>query len=227
MEEWLIQLTAFVGTVTGGRFSCRPGATAMGDEFAVLVIGAVNEGNDAGIGPRPAFPQLDHFRLDAHRIAMKEWLRKTDFVPAKIRDGGALCRVADRDAHHQPKREGAVDNAPPELRVLAAILFVEMQQSRVVGQRAEEDVVRFRHGARQTVAESLADRELVEIKSGIACPLDRSDNARRPSMIRDGRVSAAARDPTAPRAFDHRTIGHPPAESGRNASAAGTVEMSL
>ncbi|MCY1555656.1 hypothetical protein D9M68_923350 [compost metagenome] len=97
---------------------------------------------------------------------MEQRLGKTHLVPAEVGDGGAQGGVAHRDTDHQPQGEGAVDQALTVLGVLTAILLVQVQLRRVMGDCAEPDVVAFGDGAADGVLEHLPHLQFVEIKTG-------------------------------------------------------------
>jgi hypothetical protein len=126
----------------------------------------MRENDDAVARARAAFPDLEDFALDANGVAVEHRPGESHLVPSQIADRRAERGVAHRDAHHEPQREGAVDDPGSELGVAPAILLVEMQRRRVHRQRTEEHVVGFGNGAAYRMTDYLADGEFLEIESG-------------------------------------------------------------
>ena len=75
---------------------------------------------------------------------------------------------------HEPEREQAVHDALPELGLLGE-LVIEMERLRVVGERAEQNVVVLAHRAPQRVVEHLADLELFEVQASHRASWGRRD----------------------------------------------------
>lgn len=142
---------------------CR--AFAYSDEFVILIESTVLEYHDAVIRPRPGILEFEDFGLNANRIAVKQWLWKTNIVPTKIRDRRSHCRVTDRNTDHKTQGQAAIDQRPAEFGGFA-VLRINVQRRRVVGERAEPDVVSFRNGAVDWVLESLTNFEFFEIETG-------------------------------------------------------------
>src|SRR6266404_2339681 len=130
-------------------------AGALGDGLAALVDGGVGEFDDAGVGPRLALAHAQDLGLYAKRIAVEDRLGKAHVGHAEIGDRGAERGVVHGDADHQAEREQAVDDALAELG-LAGEFLVEMQRLHVHGERAEQHIVHFGHGARPGMLERLA-----------------------------------------------------------------------
>src|SRR5690554_285509 len=107
---------------------------------------------------------MEHRRWEAH-------LFKT-----QIADGRTQCRVSDAYAHDQTQREGAIDDTLAKLSVFAAILLIDMQRCRIVGQCRKENVVHFGHGTTYRVRKDLTHLELIKIQSRHT-PLRKKDRA--------------------------------------------------
>ena len=120
--------------------------------------------HDAGIGPRLAGAHLQHGAMRVQCIADEDRVGEPHIGHAEVRYRGAQGGIAYRNPDHQAQRKDAVDKPLPELRLLYE-LDIEMQGLWIVGQRGEEQIVRFRNGACDGVVEHLADFELVKIKS--------------------------------------------------------------
>jgi hypothetical protein len=75
-------------------------ALAGSDFHIVLIEAAMNEGNDAPVGLAAAFPQFDHFGLDANGIAVEKRFWKAHLVPPEIGYRGAKRSVSNRNSNH-------------------------------------------------------------------------------------------------------------------------------
>jgi len=135
----------------------------MGYEFIVLVIGTMDECNDSCIGPGLTLSKLSHLRFHPNRVTVKERFREANLVPSEISNCRAERRVTYRYANHQTQGKRTVDDALPVLRVLAAIVFVEVEQRWIVGQGTEPDIVGLSNGSSQGVVEHLSNGELIEV----------------------------------------------------------------
>src|ERR1700682_856804 len=72
-------------------------APAFGDELVVLIERAVEEFDDAGIGPRFRFALVEDLGRAMHRVTLKQRVRKLYVLHSEISDRCADGGVVDRN----------------------------------------------------------------------------------------------------------------------------------
>src|SRR5580704_5000550 len=120
------------------------------------------EHDDSRVGPRTALALLSDRRLSAKCIADKHRMGEARISHAQVGDRGAESSIAHRYSDHQPECEDAVHDALAELGALGKFR-IEMERLWIVRQRAKDQVVCFRDGARDRMLEYLADFEFVKV----------------------------------------------------------------
>ena len=91
-----------IKTYKDSTYAMMVEAARRGHQIAVLIVGAMMEVDDTGIGPRAAIALADHLRLHANGVAVKYRLAELNVRHAEVGDRGAERRVGDGDADHQP-----------------------------------------------------------------------------------------------------------------------------
>ena len=131
----------------------------------MLIECTMLERHNAVVSTRFRVPEFEHFGFNVNRIAVKQRRRKANFFPAEICNGRAYRRVANRYSHHKPQRQATVDQWLAKFRALA-VLRVDVQWRRIVGQRAKPDIVSLRNGSANGVLKDLTDFEFIEVITG-------------------------------------------------------------
>src|SRR5262245_17330777 len=129
-------------------------------EVAMLVSGAVLEGDDAPLRTRARLALVHHLRLRVDRVAVEDGLGEFDLLEPEVAHGGPEGRFPDRQAHGDAQRQQAIDEGFAELR-LGGGVEVDVQGLRVQGEAREEDVVRLGDRPSRLVPEGLANLQLV------------------------------------------------------------------
>ena len=137
---------------------------AGSNHFVALIPGSVLEHDYAIERTGLALPLFKNSSFHVQRIACKNGLRESNFVPTEIAYGRAKCGVANRYANHQPQGKNAVHQRLAELGAFC-IFGVKMDRRRIVGHGAEENVIGFGNRSPDVVPENLSHIKLLKIKS--------------------------------------------------------------
>src|SRR5205085_12392137 len=78
---------------------------------------------------------------DLNGIAVKQGFWEAHFVPAKVGDSRPERGVTYRNAHHQAKRESAVNDPLPELRMFPAVVFVQRSEEHTSELQSQSNLV--------------------------------------------------------------------------------------
>src|SRR5580700_11431117 len=140
-------------------------AAALGDQCPVLLERTMPEFDQPRLGARLGAAHGHYLGLDPDRVALKQGRRKRNIRHAEIGDGRADRGVVDGNADHQPEREQGIHDRPPPFGFGRAKMRVDMQRLRVQRHVGEQHVVHLGDGARQPVAEHLADRKALKVKA--------------------------------------------------------------
>ena len=119
------------------------------------------EGHDPSVGTRARGPGRHYLGLEPERVADQYRHREGRLLEAQVGHRGAQRRVTHAYPDHQPQGQQAVHQAFAELGA-GRELGIEVQGLRVVGHKAELEVVGLGDGAGQGMAHHEAYREFLE-----------------------------------------------------------------
>ena len=134
---------------------------ARGDEPPLLLKGAVEEFDNAGVrtGFRQALAQ--NFGRNMQGVALEQGRRKFHFRHPKVGNRGAERKIVDGNPHHETKGEEGIDQRPPPFGFGRAEMGVDMERLRIERHVGKQHIVHLRDGLRQAVLDQGSDDEIL------------------------------------------------------------------
>ena len=149
-------MVLFAFTLHQGR------AVTNGHQFIILIIGAVDKGDNALGRAGFAGAGFGYFCSHVNGIAVKDWVGEFRVAHTQIAHRSAQRGIPDRYANHQAKGENRIDQWLAKFGVFRKFM-VDVQGLRIQGHIGEQHIVALGDCAAQFMLEHMPDNKFIKI----------------------------------------------------------------